>query len=220
MRDAIRVLLTDDHAVLRAGLRMLIDAQPDMTVVGEASSGVEALRLCRQTRPHVVLMDLTMPGMSGIETTAEIRRACPEARVLVLTMHDDPAYLRSVLAAGAAGYVLKRAAEVELLSAIRITHRGGTFLDPAIADAVVAEALGRRPRNRGAPVPSDSLSEREREVLRLVAEGHTNQQVADRLSLSVKTVETYRARSMDKLGLRTRADLVRYALATGLLRRA
>jgi len=213
----IRVLLADDHTVLRAGLRMLINAQPDLEVVAEASTGEEASRLAREARPDVALMDLSMPGAGGIDATAEIRRACPDTRVLVLTMHDDPAYLRSVLAAGAAGYLLKRAADTELLSAIRITHRRGTFLDPSLAGTVVEEALGRKARPSKGDRPADALSEREREVLRLVAQGHTNQQVADRLGLSVKTVETYRARLMDKLGLRSRADLVRYALSTGLL---
>ena len=213
----IRILLADDHAMLRAGLRMLINAQPDMEVVGEASSGEEALRLAREVTPDVVLMDLTMPGAGGIAATAQLRRQCPKARVLALTMHDDPAYLRSVLAAGASGYLVKQAADSELLSAIRITHRGETFLAPSLAGALVQEVLGRKARGGKAEVPGDSLSEREREVLRLVAEGHTNQQVADRLFLSVKTVETYRARLMEKLGLTSRADLVRYALSTGLL---
>jgi DNA-binding NarL/FixJ family response regulator len=196
---------------------MLINAQPDLEVVAEAATGEEALRLAREAKPDVVLMDLSMPGAGGIDATAEIRRACPATRVLVLTMHDDPAYLRSVLAAGASGYLLKRAADTELLSAIRITHRRGTFLDPSLAGAVVEEAFGRRTRPGKGDRPGDTLSDREREVLRLVAEGHTNQQVADRLKLSIKTVETYRARLMEKLGLRSRADLVRYALSTGIL---
>lgn len=212
----IRVLLADDHAVLRAGLRMLINGQPDMEVVGEASTGEEAWRQALAVTPDVVLLDLTMPGAGGIEATGRIVRDCPGVRVLVLTMHDDIAYLRSVLAAGASSYVLKRSADTELLSAIRITHRGGTYLEPSLAGDVVQEALGRKARSGDASA-KDSLSDREREVLCLVAQGHTNQQVAERLSLSVKTVETYRARLMTKLGLRTRADLVRYALSVGLL---
>lgn len=213
-----RILLADDHAVLRTGLRMLINSQPDMEVVGEAASGEDALRITRELRPDLVLMDLTMPGAGGVEATARIQREAPGVRVLALTMHDDPAYLRAALAAGASGYVLKRAADTELLSAIRITHRGETFLAPSLAGAVVQEALGRKARGADAKPPHDSLSEREREVLRLVAQGHTNQEVAERLFLSVKTVETYRARLMDKLGLRTRADLVRYAISAGLLK--
>lgn len=212
----IRVLLADDHAVLRAGLRMLINAQPDMEVVGEAATGEEALRYARAMKPDVVLMDITMPGVGGIEATGRIARDCPRVRILVLTMHDDAAYLRSVLAAGASGYVLKRSADTELLSAIRITHRGGTYLEPALAGVVVQEALGRKARRREGP-PGEALSERERDVLRLVAQGHTNQHIADRLCVSVKTVETYRARLMTKLGLKSRVELVRYALSAGLL---
>jgi two-component system response regulator NreC len=216
MATKIRILLADDHAVLRAGLRMLINAQPDMEVVGEAASGDEAVQRSHALAPDVVLMDIAMPGAGGIEATNRIASGCPGARVLVLTMHDDAAYLRSVLAAGASGYVLKRSADTDLLSAIRVTHRGGTYLEPSLAGAVVQEAFGRKSR-RGDVVPGDALSEREREILRLVAQGHTNQHVADTLVLSVKTVETYRARLMAKLGLKTRADVVRYALSTGLL---
>jgi two-component system, NarL family, response regulator NreC len=212
----IRVLLADDHAVLRAGLRMLINAQADMEVVGEASTGEEGVRQARALKPDVVLMDITMPGAGGIEATCRIVRDCPGVRVLALTMHDDAAYLRSVLAAGASGYVLKRSADTELLSAIRLTHRGETYLEASLAGVVVQEALGRKARQTEA-APGEALSDREREVLRLVAQGHTNQHVADRLSLSIKTVETYRARLMTKLGLKTRADLVRYALSAGLL---
>jgi DNA-binding NarL/FixJ family response regulator len=213
----IHVLLADDHVVLRTGLRMLINAQPDMEVVAEASNGEDAARLAREVRPDIVLMDITMPGAGGIEATIRIRRESPAVRVLALTMHDDAAYLRSILAAGAAGYVVKRAADAELLSAIRTTYRGETYLAPSLAGAMVQEVLGRKPRKGSAEVPGDTLSEREREVLRLVAQGHTNEEIADRLFISAKTVATYRARLMEKLGLKTRADLVRYALAIGLL---
>ena len=213
----IRVLLADDHVVLRAGLRMLINAQPDMEVVAEASNGEDAVRLAGEIRPDIVLMDITMPGAGGIEATARIRRECPVVRVLALTMHDDPAYLRSILAAGAAGYVVKRAADAELLSAIRATYRGETYLAPSLAGDMVQEVLGRKARKGNAQVPGDTLSEREREVLRLVAQDHTNQEIADRLFISAKTVATYRARLMEKLDLKTRADLVRYALSIGLL---
>lgn len=213
----ISVLLADDHAVLRTGLRMLINAQPDMEVVAEASNGEDAARLAREVRPDIVLMDITMPGGGGIEATVRIRRESPAVRVLALTMHDDAAYLRSILAAGAAGYVVKRAADAELLSAIRTTYRGETYLAPSLAGAMVQEVLGRKPRKGSAEVPGDTLSERERDVLRLVAQGHTNQEIADRWFISAKTVATYRARLMEKLGLKTRAELVRYALAIGLL---
>jgi DNA-binding NarL/FixJ family response regulator len=214
----IRVLLADDHAVLRGGLRALISGQADMEVVGEAATGEEACRQALALNPDLVLMDLTMPGAGGTEAIGRIARECPGSRVLVLTMHDDVAYLRSALAAGAAGYVVKRSADTELLAAIRATHRGGTYLEPSLAGCVVEEVLGRKGRH-AKDATTSPLSEREREVLRLVAEGNTNQQIADRLSLSVKTVEVYRARVMTKLGLKTRVDLVRYALSIGLLAR-
>jgi DNA-binding NarL/FixJ family response regulator len=210
------VLVADDHAVLRSGLRMLIGAQADMEVVGEAADGEEAIQQAQKLRPDVVLMDLTMPGAGGIQAIERVRKAAPETRVLVLTMHDVPAYLRSALGAGASGYVVKRAADSELLSAIRGVHRGRTVLDPALAVQVVERGIVQRPAPAEAGGPLRLLSQREREVLELVARGHTNQQVADRLGLSVKTVETHRARLVEKLGLRSRADLVRYALDAGL----
>jgi DNA-binding NarL/FixJ family response regulator len=214
----IRVLVADDHAVLRAGLKMLIGGQPDMEVVAEAGDGEEALRRAKDTRPDVAIMDMTMPGAGGIQAIERLRAACPETRVLVLTMHDVPAYLRAALAAGASGYVVKRAADAELLSAIRGVARGRTVLDPGLATRVVEGGLGPRvpsgrPKGAGA---ASLLSQREREVLDRVAQGYTNQQIADHLGLSVKTVETYRSRLVEKLGLRSRADLVRYALDSGL----
>jgi len=212
----IRVLIADDHAVLRAGLKVLIGAQPDMEVVAEAADGEEAVQKSAETRPDVALLDITMPGSGGIKAIERIREDSPSTRVLVLTMHDVPAYLRSALGAGATGYVVKRAADSELLSAIRGVHRGRTVLDPTLAVMVVQGAIGKRVAG-GQPVGSASLlSPREREVLDLVAQGYTNQQIADRLGLSIKTVETYRSRLVEKLGLRSRADLVRYALDSGL----
>jgi two-component system response regulator NreC len=212
----IRVFIADDHAVLRAGLRMLISAQPDMEVVGEAADGEEAVRKTVETRPDVAIVDITMPGSGGIKAIERIRQESPATRVLVLTMHDVPAYLRSALAAGASGYVVKRAADAELLSAIRGVHRGRTVLDPTLAVMVVRRALGKKPKVGQPSGPASLLSPREREVLDLVAQGYTNQQMADRLGLSVKTVETYRSRLVEKLGLQSRADLVRYAVDSGL----
>ncbi len=212
----IRILIADDHTVLRAGLRMLIGAQPDMEVVGEAANGDAAVRKALETSPDVVLLDITMPGSGGLKAIELIREECPTSRVLVLTMHDVPAYLRSALAAGAAGYVVKSAADTELLSAIRSVHRGRPALDPTLAATVVQGALGKRVSGVQARGRLNLLSPREREVLDLVAQGYTNQQVADRLGLSVKTVETYRTRLVEKLGLRSRADLVRYAVDSGL----
>lgn len=201
----IRVLIADDHAVLRSGLRLLINAQPDMEVAGEAASSHEVLAKTRAAGADVLILDLTMPGGGAIKVIERLRRECPDTRVLVLTMHDDAAYLRAVLAAGGSGYVVKTAADAELLTAIRAVAGGRTFVDLSLGD----DGLGQ-------PGPA-GLSPREREVLALLARGHTNQEVADRLFLSVKTVETYRARSADKLGLRTRADLTRYAMGAGML---
>jgi two-component system, NarL family, response regulator NreC len=213
MKPTIRVLVVDDHAVLRAGLRMLIGAQVDMDVVAEAADGEEAVRKAVESRPDVVLMDLTMPGGGGVRVIERLRQECPSSRVLVLTMHDVPAYLRSALAAGAVGYVVKSAADSELLSAIRAVYRGRTVLDPELAASVLQNAVGRRPASGpGAGL----LSPREREVLDLIARGYTNQQIADRFGLSVKTIETHRSRLVEKLGLRSRAELVRYALDSGL----
>jgi DNA-binding NarL/FixJ family response regulator len=210
----IRILIADDHAVLRTGLRMLIGSQRDLEVVGEASDGDEAVRKAAALRPDVALVDISMPGSSGIKAIERIREAAPATRVLVLTMHDMPAYLRAALAAGASGYVDKRAADSALLAAIRDVSRGRTALDPTLAASVVQSGLRRR-GTTGASL-STPLSHREREVLELVAQGYTNQQIADHLGLSVKTVETYRARLVEKLGLQSRAELVRYALDSGL----
>jgi len=212
----IRVLLADDHAVLRTGLKLLLSAQSDIEVVGEAADGGEAMAKARALRPDVVLMDLTMPGIGGLEATGRIKDESPGIKVLVLTMHDDPSYLRQLLKAGASGYVVKKSADVDLLSAIRAAHRGEVFLDSSLAgglvDEVIRPAGPRRPRDA-----YETLSDREREVLKWVARGHTNQEIAEKLFLSVKTIETYRARLVEKLGLRGRAALVRFAMERGLL---
>lgn len=207
----IRLLLADDHAILRAGLRMLLDAQPDMVVVGEAADGEGAVEQARATRPDVAIVDLTMPGLSGVETLQRLRRELPATRLLVLTMHDDPGYARMAFAAGASGHVVKDRESAELLAAIRTVHRGRTFVevDPAdVAAEVQAEPPSRLPE----------LTTRERQVLALLAQGHTNREVADILAIGVKTVETYRARINEKLGLSSRADIVREALRRGVFR--
>lgn len=212
----IRVLIADDHAVLRAGLRMLLDAEADIEVVGEAADGSQVLTRIRESAPDIVLLDITMPRVGGLDALRRIGELPRPPRVLILTMHDDEAYLREALAAGASGYVLKQAADTELLSAIRAVYSGGTYLHPAHAklllDSMVDRGKSRLPQDT-----EPQLSAREQEVLRLIALGYTNQQAADTLCLSVKTVETYRARLMAKLGLQTRADLVRYAMDKGLL---
>jgi two-component system response regulator NreC len=211
----IRILIADDHAVLRAGLEMLINSQPDMEVVGEAADVPDTVRKAVAIRPDVALVDITMPGGSAIEAIERIRRESPRTRVLVLTMHDDPSYARAVLAAGGSGHVIKEVKSSGLLSALRAVHRGRTVVDLGRG---AGSTLGVLSEKGAARRRTGFLSRREREVLELVARGYTNQQVADRLSLSVKTVETHRARLVEKLGLRTRADLVRFALETGLLR--
>jgi len=217
--EKIRVLIADDHAVLRAGLRMLINTQPDMMVVAEAGDGLQAVQQANDTRPEVVVMDITMPASGGIPAIEQISQALPQTHILVLTMHDDAAYLRSALAAGASGYVVKKSADSELISAIHAVHRGQMFVDLASSSSAIQEALLNRPA-KDQIRPGDSrglLSQREKAVLSLVAQCYTNQQVADRLSLSVKTIETYRMRLAEKLELRSRADLTRYALEIGLI---
>ncbi len=208
------VLIVDDHAVLRSGLRLLIDAHADMTVVGEAGSLMDALDVATRVTPRVITLDLSMPGPSGVSAIEKLRRISPESRIIVLTMHDDPAYVRSSIALGAAGYVNKSAADTELIAAIRAVAHGRIFIDStnrAAVDAPFSTA------SLGVEAPAHSLSEREREVLRQVARGFTNQQIADEIGISVKTIESYRARLMKKLGLRERSDLVRVAIEMGLL---
>jgi DNA-binding NarL/FixJ family response regulator len=211
----LRVYLADDHAVVRAGLSALINAQPDLEVSGESSDGRTACEQAQESQPDVVVMDVSMPEMNGAQATARLKQACPHVKVLALTVHEDKGYLRLLLEAGASGYVLKRAAAEELIHAIRTVAAGGVYLDPALAGKVVGSFV-RNPAGTGVS-EDDDLSEREAEVVRLIAAGHSNKEIAKRLSLSVKTVETYKARSMEKLGLDSRADLVRYALQRGWL---
>lgn len=212
----IRLLLADDHAVLRAGLTALLNAEPDMEVIGEAGDGAACIQLVEKLRPDVVLLDLNMPEMNGLEALPELRRLAPQSRILVLTMHDDESYLRQVLAAGGAGYVLKQAADSELLTAIRTVYHGGTFLHPAHTQVLLHPTSTTEPESTDEELAL--LSERELEVLKLLALGHSNKEIAELLYLSVKTVETYKARLMDKLALKTRSALVRFALRHKLLR--
>lgn len=210
-----RILLADDHAVLRSGLRLLLEAQSDLKVVGEAGNGSEALALAQSLQPHLIVLDLSMPGLGGLEALPLLRTAAPAARILVLTMHDDEGYLRQALRGGASGYILKRAADAELLSAVRTILGGEVYVHPALTKFLVGDLVTPPPTSSSDPW--DELSEREQEVLTLVALGHTATEIAERLSLSVKTIETYRARGMEKLGLRSRAALVQFAIAHGLL---
>jgi two-component system response regulator NreC len=217
-KHKIRVMIADDHAILRAGLRMLVNAQADMQVVSEAPDGEKAVETARETKPDVALLDLTMPRVGGMKALQEMVRGCRKTRVLVLTMHDDPAYLRSALAAGASGYLLKRAVDAELISAIRAVHRGGIFVDPRLANILVQDVLAKgSTKARSSSRPTNILSRRELQVLGLVARGYTSAQIAKQIFVGVKTIETYRSRFVEKLGLRTRSEVVRFAVQMGLL---
>jgi DNA-binding NarL/FixJ family response regulator len=213
--STIRVLLADDHGIVRAGLKALLDSQPDMTVIGEAEDGPSAIAAARELEPTVVVADLSMPG-GGLEAIREITSLRLKSRVLVLTVHAEERYLLPVLEAGGSGYVRKSSAHTDLLDAIRTVARGEVFLDPAATKTLLRGYLGRVKSGEELDL-GEVLSEREREVVKLTAEGYTAQQAADILSLSPKTVETYRHRAMQKLGLANRAELVHYALRAGLL---
>jgi DNA-binding NarL/FixJ family response regulator len=214
--EKLRILLADDHAVIRQGLKLLVNAQPDMEVIGEAGNGQEAWERAKELRPDVVVMDISMPECNGAEATERLAVACPEIKVLALTFYEDEEYLRQLLQAGASGYVLKRAAAEDLTLAIRTVAAGGVYLDPNMAGKVVGGYIGK-PSPEGEPRRGD-LSERETEVLRLIAWGYQNKEIAAQLHISVKTVETYKTRLMEKLAFRSRVDLVRYALRQGWLR--
>jgi two-component system, NarL family, response regulator NreC len=217
MTDTIRVILADDHTLLRKGLRALLNNEPDIEVIAEAADGAEAVRACQRLTPDVIVMDLTMPNVDGMQATAKIRDLGLETKVLVLTMHNEEEYLLKVLEAGGAGYVLKQSADTELVHAIRAVHRGEAFLYPSGVRMLLQSYLrGSHADSREEPRPA--LSEREQEVLRLTAEGFSNQEIGRQLYISPKTVDTYRQRIMEKLGLHHRSELVRYALNRGLLK--
>jgi len=208
----IRVLVVDDHAVVRSGLRLLIDAEQDMETVGEAGNVRDAIFEARTSKPDLVLMDVVMPGESGLEGVPKLLHEHPGVKVLILSMQDDPSYLREAFAVGASGYVLKEAADTEVVTAIREVAAGGRYVHPELgARLIAAEAEAAR------EAEEDPLSDREREVLRLLALGYTNQEIAKQLFISVRTAETHRAHVMQKLRLESRAELVRYAIAHGLL---
>ncbi|MEK6753764.1 MAG: response regulator transcription factor [Chloroflexota bacterium] len=213
-----RVLLADDHAVLRSGLRLLLTSQNEYDVVGEASSGTETLSLAEQLQPDLILLDLSMPALGGLDALPILRKLVPSARILILTMHDDPQYLRQALKHGASGYVLKKAADSELLSAMRSVLRGEVYVHPSMTRILLEDML---PKSQSGDYKDSwsSLSEREQEVVKMVALGHTSAEIAKQLNLSAKTIETYRARGMEKLGLQTRAALVKFALQEGLITR-
>jgi two-component system response regulator NreC len=208
----VRVLIVDDHAVVRSGLAMLVNAEKDLEAVGEAGNARDAVFEARTTKPNVILMDVMMPEQSGIEALPQLLHEHPETKVLLLSMQDDPRYVREAFAAGASGYILKEAADAELVAAIREVAGGGRYVHPELGARLIDAESEERRRTE-----EDPLSDREREVLRLLALGHTNQEIATQLYISVRTAETHRAHIMQKLRLSSRAELVRYALAQGML---
>jgi DNA-binding NarL/FixJ family response regulator len=211
----LRILLADDHVIVRHGLKLLIDGQPDMTVISEASDGETAVQRAVELKPDVIVMDVSMPGMNGLVATRKLKQLQPRAAIITLTRHSDDAYLQELLRAGVSGYVLKQSAPTELLQAIRAAAGGGQYLDSALTARVTAGFLGKQGKRE--TQPGVTVSERESEVLRLIASGHSNKEIASRLSLSVKTVEAHKANAMRKLGLTGRIDIVKYALLQGWL---
>jgi len=214
--SSIRILIADDHAIVREGVRALLTLSDDITVVGEAANGHEAVELARSLSPDVILMDIAMPGLGGLEATIEIRKDNPHAKILVLTQYEDREYIRRFLKAGVSGYVLKKAAGSELTSAIRAVNRGGLVLDPEIAREAMREQAGSAASGRTTD-PYDTLTDREKQVLKLVAEGHSNKEVAQLLDISVKTAMSHREHIMQKLDLHSRTDLIKFALQKGVI---
>ncbi len=208
--DKIRVLLADDHTILREGIRSLLEDEPDILVVGEAEDGHSVIRMACELGPDVVLLDIAMPLLNGLETAQRLQRDCPSAKVLILTMHENEEYIRQVLASGAMGYILKDTAARELISAIRTVHRGEAVLSPAVTRLVIEDYL--RWGDLQSADTSDGLSPREREVLQLIAEGYNNKQISEILSISIKTVQAHRANLMAKLDLHDRSELIKYAI--------
>jgi DNA-binding NarL/FixJ family response regulator len=211
----IRILLADDHRIVREGLRLLIDGQPDMRIIGEAANGKEALRQARELKPDVVVMDLSMPELNGLRATAVLKGELPDVKVIALTAHEDESYLRELCQAGASGYVLKRSAGEELLQAIAAVAKGGVYFEPNLASKALAKQMTGGPAKGN--LMTGQLSEREEEVLRLLAWGYSNKEIAAELGISIKTVETYKVRIGEKLGLHSRTEMVQYALRQGWL---
>ena len=214
--NKLRILLAEDHETIRDGLKLLVNSQPDMEVVGAADNGRVAVQLAQELLPDIVVMDVSMPELNGLQATRKLKEKCPQVKVLPLTRHTDDGYLQQLLLAGANGYVLKQSKSAELLRAIRAVAAGQTYLDPAITEKAVTQIRSGKRAVRGVPANAN-LSEREAEVLRLIAWGHINKEVAARLSVSVKTVEAHKANGMRKMGMKSRVDIVRYALLQGWL---
>ena len=216
--SAMTILLAEDHQIVRQGLRALLESEPDFRIVGEASDGLEAIQLVEQLRPDVVLVDLMMPGLNGLDVTKAVKQRSPQTQIIILSMHDSEAYVVEALKKGAAGYVLKKSSARDLVEAINRVTAGHRYLSPSLSErALDAYVLHMRQAQESGPTPYETLTPRERETLRLAAEGYTNAEIALRLSISPRTVEVHRANMMRKLNLRTATDLVRYALQQGIL---
>jgi DNA-binding NarL/FixJ family response regulator len=213
--EQMRIILADDHPIMRAGIRGLIDQEPDMACAGEASDGPEALCMTTELLPDVLVLDMSMPGLNGVGVARRLHERGISSKVLALTVHEQPAWVRQLLEVGMGGYVLKRSAASDLIRAIRTVSAGGTWFDPAIAGQIVEATMRRSSTAKSGPAAD--LSEREREVLRLTVLGHANKEIAEQLRLGVRTVETYKTRAMEKLGFRSRVDAIRYALDKGWL---
>lgn len=209
----IKILIADDHAVLRSGLMMMLNAQKDMEVVAEASNDFETINLSHKHKPNVLILDLSMPINGGLRVIPEIKRECPASKILVLSMHDDESYLKDVLKLGGNGYILKKAADTDLLSAIRAVFRGETYIDPSMTKHLLFDMFDAVSESEG----NNQLSQRETEVLKYMAQGYTNQQISEKLFISIKTVETYKVRIKKKLNISRRSELVRYAINIGLI---
>jgi two-component system response regulator NreC len=210
----INILIADDHAIVRTGLRALLRSEPGLQLVGEATGGYEAIELVGKTRPDILILDLSMPDLDGIAVTRQLKPQYPDLRILILTVHEDEAMLREAIRAGASGYIVKHAAEAELIAAIKTVRRGDLYVDPAMLRVLLVESP--RPRTEQ-PASPDPLTPRETDVLKLIVQGYTNRQVGEELGISVRTVEGHRANLLEKLGLRSRVELVRYARDRGLL---
>lgn len=215
MPNKLRIFIADDHIIVREGLKALINTQSDLEVIGEANDGQEAVQLAAKLQPDVVIMDVSMPNMNGLEATKSLKHSCPKTKILPLTRYSDSFHPQQMLLAGASGYVLKQSPAANLLQAIRVVAYGGTYLDPAITGKILENYYGRLPSQK-IPVQK-SLSEREADVLRLIAQGFSNKEVANELDISIKTVESHKAHAMKKLGLNNRVDVVRYAMLCGWL---
>jgi len=212
----IRVVLADDHPIVLAGIRALLNADPELELVGEATNGGEALPLIRSVAPDVAVVDVSMPGLNGLELTERVTGECPGTKVLVLTVHEDAAYVQPMLKAGAKGYLLKRSAAEDLLRAVHAVAAGGVYLDPSVAGHALSDGTAIA-GGTGSAETGEALSPRETETLRLIAQGFSNKEIARRIDVSVKSVETYKARAAEKLGLRSRAEIIRYAASHGWL---